>query len=99
LTSPAIDSTLRSLDRDNSYFTHGPTAGRVARRKVTAVPVSPLDVERALRGIEYPATRAQLIERARANYAAWQVIDRFERLPEQSYGGPDDVLSAVVATK
>lgn len=50
-------------------------------------------IQAALKGLNYPATKKNLIAQAKKNRAesARKVIERF---PEQEYGGPQDVMKA-----
>jgi hypothetical protein len=54
-----------------------------------------IKVQKFLRGIDYPATKEQLIEHARKNKADDDVIEALRELPEREYGGPNAVSSAV----
>ncbi|MFC7328654.1 DUF2795 domain-containing protein [Marinactinospora rubrisoli] len=52
-------------------------------------------VQKALSGVNYPATREQLAERAESNKADKEILDALNRIPDQRYGGPDEVSKAV----
>lgn len=52
------------------------------------------EVQEALGGISYPATKDQLIERARANNAGTDIIAVLEDIPDGKYGGPDEISKA-----
>jgi hypothetical protein len=54
-----------------------------------------IDVQRYLSGIDYPATKEQLVEHARKNKAPKDVLEELERVPEGEYDGPNRVSSAV----
>ncbi len=56
---------------------------------------NPIDVQKSLSGVNYPATKTVLIERARYNGADEDVLDDLGKLPEQQYGGPDEVQKAM----
>jgi hypothetical protein len=53
------------------------------------------EVQKALGGINYPATKDQLIERARANNAGTDVLAVLEDIPDGEYGGPNEISKAV----
>jgi hypothetical protein len=50
--------------------------------------------QKALGGISYPATKDQLIERARANNAGTDVLAVLEDVPDGEYGGPNEISKA-----
>jgi hypothetical protein len=49
------------------------------------------DIESSLRGINYPATRSDLIERAKINNATTSSLSFLEVLPKSSFYQFDDV--------
>ena len=53
-------------------------------------------VYRFLRGIRYPATKQQLMDRARSNQADEEALDSLRCMPEREYSGLDEV-SRVIA--
>jgi len=57
--------------------------------------VSPIALQKALRGIGYPATTADLLDRARQNGAGDDVLAVLQDLPDREYSGPNQVTSAV----
>jgi hypothetical protein len=54
--------------------------------------VTPIDLQRHLGGIEYPATKADIIEQARASGADDDVISKLETMPEREFSGPHEVM-------
>lgn len=56
--------------------------------------VSSADIHNALRGVSYPATKDDLIDQAKKNRADENVIACLKDLPEEEYGGPQDVTKA-----
>ncbi|CAL9611699.1 DUF2795 domain-containing protein [Streptomyces sp. enrichment culture] len=56
---------------------------------------NPIDLQKALSGINYPAEKSALVERARQNKADDAIVSRLDGLKEQSYDGPDQVQKAV----
>lgn len=55
---------------------------------------SPANVQKYLKGAHYPAKKDELLSKARDNGAPEEVIDVLEDLPEEEYGGPQDVMKA-----
>ena len=57
--------------------------------------VSPVEVQEALSGVDYPADKQVLIDKARDNGASDDVLDALDGIPDQEYGNPTDVTSAL----
>ncbi|MFI2435952.1 DUF2795 domain-containing protein [Streptomyces sp. NPDC018693] len=57
--------------------------------------LSPTDVQKALKGMEYPAEKKDLVERARRNHADREVVSRLDGLKEDHFDGPNEVQKAV----
>jgi hypothetical protein len=55
-----------------------------------------IKVYRFLRGIRYPATKQQIVDRARSNQADAQALAALRDMPEREYSGLDEV-SRVIA--
>jgi hypothetical protein len=57
---------------------------------------SPTEVQKALRGADYPASREDLIEMARENEAPDEVIEELEEsLDDEEYDSPADVMAVL----
>ena len=56
--------------------------------------VTAADVERAIRGIDFPADRNDLIQQAQNNKANSNVIDILKNLPGNQFNSPIDVRKA-----
>jgi hypothetical protein len=56
---------------------------------------SPIAVQKALAGIEYPTTREHLAETARAHHADREIVALIDRLPDQNYDSPAAVSKAL----
>jgi AbrB family looped-hinge helix DNA binding protein len=56
--------------------------------------VPPNEVQKALKGIDYPAKKDDLVSHAEKNGAPDVVQTVIERFPERDYGGPQDVMKA-----
>jgi Protein of unknown function (DUF2795) len=52
---------------------------------------SPIDLQRDLKGIKYPASRDELVKIAERNKADKDITERLRSLPEKRFEGPDDV--------
>lgn len=65
----------------------------VPERRIRHSPASAMP--HYLRGIRYPATRTQLIDRAKLNNAPIEAIQLLESLPEGPYEVPTDVQMAI----
>lgn len=58
---------------------------------------NPIEVERYLRGVEYPATKDELISTADDNDAPDEVIEALQTVAEEQFEGPDEVNEALGA--
>jgi hypothetical protein len=52
---------------------------------------SPIEVQKALKGIDYPAKKKDLIEKARENDAPREVMHVLENLPDKEFDNAVDV--------
>ncbi len=57
--------------------------------------VNPIQVQKSLSGIDYPAKKDELVDRARQEGASQEVQQTLERLPDQTYNSPNDVSEAI----
>jgi uncharacterized protein DUF2795 len=57
-------------------------------------PQNPVDLERYLGGVDYPANRDALVSAVRDNGADDSLVKKLEQLPNQEYSGPDKVTAA-----
>jgi len=57
--------------------------------------VNPIQIQRFLKKVDYPASKKELIEVARKEGADQRVIETLERLPEREYDGPVGVSKAI----
>jgi hypothetical protein len=53
---------------------------------------SPANVQKYLKGQEYPAHKQDLLKTAKGNDAPDEVIEEIEGLPDQEFSGPQDVM-------
>jgi hypothetical protein len=56
---------------------------------------NPVDVQKHLKGIDYPASKEDLASTAESNNAPDELVERLRNLPDQQYSGPDDVQQAL----
>jgi len=56
---------------------------------------SPIDLQKALGGIDYPASKDDILRTARDNGADDSVLSALEGIPDRSYDGPTGVSEAV----
>ncbi|MGY1689935.1 DUF2795 domain-containing protein [Geodermatophilus sp. SYSU D01105] len=55
--------------------------------------VSPIDIQKALKGMDYPATKDQILEHAKGGDK--DVLDALSKIEDREYEGPSGVSSAV----
>ncbi len=55
---------------------------------------NPIDIQKALSGAGYPASRGALLDFARSNGASDDVLDVLSDLPDREYETPADLMSA-----
>ena len=58
--------------------------------------VNPIQVQKALGGMNYPAQKQEIIEHARQQGADEEVISALERIPDREYDGPSGVQKEIV---
>lgn len=52
---------------------------------------NPIQMQKYLGGIDYPASRDDIVERARSNGADDDVLQHLQALPDRQYDGPNAV--------
>ncbi|GAP46450.1 MULTISPECIES: DUF2795 domain-containing protein [Streptomyces] len=57
--------------------------------------LSPTDLQKALKGMDYPTDKKHLVERARSNHADDKVVSRLDSLKQDRFEGPNEVQKAV----
>jgi hypothetical protein len=55
---------------------------------------NPIQMQKFLGGIEYPASRDQLVEHARSKGADDAVLEGLQAIPDREYNGPNAVSQA-----
>lgn len=57
--------------------------------------VNPIQAQKFLKGIDYPASKEEIIEAARDQGADENVISTLERIPMDSFNSPNDVAEGI----
>jgi Protein of unknown function (DUF2795) len=57
--------------------------------------VSPIDIQKALGGMDYPATKEQIVEHAQQHGGSDDVVEALKNIEDREYEGPSGVSSAV----
>ena len=57
--------------------------------------ISPIEIEKFLKGMNYPANKGDIIAKARENDASEEVISALEKMPDREYESPADVNRAL----
>lgn len=55
----------------------------------------PTDLQKALKGMDYPTDKKHLVERARSNHADDKVVSTLDSLKKDRFEGPNEVQKAV----
>lgn len=56
---------------------------------------NPIQLQKHLKGVDYPAGKSDLIQTARDHGADDNVINALEKIPDRQYDGPNAVSKAV----
>jgi hypothetical protein len=70
-------------------------AGSSGRGRQPGAKANPIEVQKFLEGVGYPARRRKLVEEAKRQRASDEVRSTLERLPEQEFEAPTDVSEAI----
>jgi hypothetical protein len=57
--------------------------------------VSPIDIQKALGGMDYPATKEQIVEHAQQHGGSDDVVEALKKIEDREYEGPSGVSAAV----
>lgn len=57
--------------------------------------VNPIQLEKYLKGVNYPASKNDLIKQAQQNGADQKVLDTLKQLPDQKFEGPTGISKAI----
>lgn len=61
--------------------------------------ISPVQMQKHLKGVNYPASKNDLVKQAQNNNASDEIVDKIRTLPADSFGGPKDVMKALGQTE
>ncbi|NWF58430.1 MAG: DUF2795 domain-containing protein [Fischerella sp.] len=61
--------------------------------------INPIQLQKHLKGVDYPASKQELIQRAQQQGADENAISVLQQLPDQEYKTPTDVSEAVSSIK
>lgn len=56
---------------------------------------SPIEVQKYLKGVDYPAKKEDLLQRARGNGAKKEILSIIEGLKEDQFNSPAEVSKAI----
>lgn len=57
--------------------------------------VNPIQVQKFLSGIDYPAKKQDLVDKAQQEGADQGVVDTLQQMPGDSFNSPNDVSEAI----
>jgi len=57
--------------------------------------VSPIDIQKALGGMDYPATKEDIVRHAEQHGGSKEVVEALKKIDDREYEGPSGVSSAV----
>ncbi len=57
--------------------------------------VSPIDIQKALAGMDYPASRDDIVRHAEQHGGNREVVEALRKIEDREYEGPSGVSSAV----
>ncbi len=55
---------------------------------------SPIEVTKALKGMDFPASKNDVVHHAESHGAGREVVDKLKELPDEKYGTIKDVMKA-----
>ncbi len=62
---------------------------------ITMARANPVEVEKSLKGINFPAKKEDLVKHAQQHGANQEVIETIKELPEEEFHTPIDVTKAI----
>lgn len=57
--------------------------------------MNPIQVEKYMKGVDYPASKEDLLNAAKRNGAEKQICDMIQNLPNQRFEKPTDITKAL----
>jgi uncharacterized protein DUF2795 len=61
--------------------------------------LSPIELQKHLKGTNYPASKQDLVQRAQDNKASAEIVEKIRTLPADSFNSPKDVMKALGQTE
>ena len=56
---------------------------------------NPIEVQKHLKGMSYPASKDELVSTAERNGADDELLEQLRRIGRENFDGPDDVMEAL----
>ena len=57
--------------------------------------VNPIELQKHLKGADYPASKDELVELAESNDAPREIVDALRNAGDETFDGPDQVMRAL----
>jgi hypothetical protein len=98
LPTAALPPDRRADFRSGRWVPEASTRGSACadvRQEAAMADMSPIDVQKALKGADYPASRDDLVSLARSNGADEKVVDKLSHAGTKKFDGPNDVQKAI----
>lgn len=57
--------------------------------------MNPIEVQEHLRGVDYPASKDEVIAAAESNGAPQEIVETLQQMDGSEFEGPDDVMAAL----
>jgi hypothetical protein len=57
--------------------------------------VNPIEVQKHLSGVDYPASKADVVATAEENGAPQEIVEAIQQMDGDQFDGPDDVMKAL----
>lgn len=57
--------------------------------------ISPIQMQKHLKGVNYPASKQDLVKQAQSNNASSEIVSRIQHLHGDSFNSPKDVMKAL----
>ncbi|CAM2989959.1 DUF2795 domain-containing protein [Cupriavidus taiwanensis] len=86
--------TTRTKQDHGTRSQAGEQGGKSGGGEDTGMP-NPIELQRALKGVDYPASRDQLLDKAREAGADASITEALEGIPDREYEDPAQVSEAV----
>ncbi len=57
--------------------------------------INPIEVQKHLSGVDYPASKDELVATAESNGAPQEILEALQQMDATDFQGPDDVQAAL----